>query len=382
MLPHVVYLMNTEYPNLKAHSLQVTKMLFSLAKHTKVTFVCNGFTVPESKLIDEIYKQYGIDLSTVHFLAIPKKKLTGISFYFTLNGLRKSIGKNAVFYTRSYNLAKRLARSKFIHHSTVILETHKKSGYYKEDMVADSPYLEQRRHIEKDNKSIRLLKKIYKSVDGLVFTSSESLKIVTADLGLKQTAYVWHPLIPKPCTETPRKGIVYCGSLGPNKLIELLLHALALAPSNHVIDLLGGSAEDVRRIRGEAEKLGVSGNIRFLNRVPPRELPGILCRYAFGLSLMEGLKVADYVESGLIPVIPRIPMYEAIFDVRNAIFFEPDSADSLRHSLDSLDGLKTSEIDNHNLLETYSTDSTARKIFELIAACSGSQQKKQATTYT
>jgi len=373
MLPHVVYLMNTEYPNLKAHSLQVTKMLFSLAKHTKVTFVCNGFTVPESKLIDEIYKQYGIDLSTVHFLAIPKKKLTGISFYFTLNGLRKSIGKNAVFYTRSYNLAKRLARSKFIHHSTVILETHKKSGYYKEDRVADSPYLEQRRHIEKDNKSIHLLKKIYKSVDGLVFTSSESLKIVTADLGLKQTAYVWHPLIPKPCTETPRKGIVYCGSLGPNKLIELLLHALALAPSSHVIDLLGGSAEDVRRIRGEAEKLGVSGNIRFLNRVPPRELPGILCRYAFGLSLMEGLKVADYVESGLIPVIPRIPMYEAIFDVRNAIFFEPDSADSLRHSLDSLDGLKTSEIDNHNLLETYSTDSTARKIFELIDDCTRNQ---------
>ena len=170
MLPHVVYLMNTEYPNLKAHSLQVTKMLFSLAKHTKVTFVCNGFTVPESKLIDEINKQYGIDLSTVHFLAIPKTQLTGISFYFTLNKLRKSIGKNSVFYTRSYNLAKRLARSKFIHHNTVILETHKKSGYYKEDRVADSPYLEQRRHIEKDNKSIRLLKNIYKSVDGLVFT--------------------------------------------------------------------------------------------------------------------------------------------------------------------------------------------------------------------
>lgn len=382
MLPHVVYLMNTEYPNLKAHSLQVTKMLFSLATHTKVTFICNGFTVPESKLIEEIYKQYGIDLSAVNFLAIPKKKLTGISFYFTLNNLRKSVAKNSVFYTRSYNIAKRLARTKFIHHNTVILETHKKSGYYKEDRVADSPYLEQRRHIEKDNKSIRLLKNIYKSVDGLVFTSSESLKIVTADLGLKQTAYVWHPLIPKPCTEKARKGIVYCGSLGPDKLIELLLHALSLAPSNHVIDLLGGSAEDVRRIRGEAEKLGVSGNIRFLNRVPPRELPGILCRYAFGLSLMEGLKVADYVESGLIPVIPRLPMYEAIFDARNAVFFEPDSADSLRHSLDSLDGLTTSEIDNRNLLETYSTDSTARKIFELITACLGSRQTRHATMRT
>ena len=376
MLPPIVYLMNTEYPNLKAHSVQITKMLFSLSQHSKVTFICNKFTITESKLIEEIYKQYGIDLSSVDFLAIPKKKLTGFSFFFTLLKLKNSMANNSVFYTRSYNLAKRLARTKFIHKSLVILEAHKKSGYYKEDRVADSAYVEQRRHIEEGNKDIRVLQNIYKKVDGIVFTSNESRKIATEDLGLKHSTYVWYPLIPHPRADATAKGIVYCGSLGPNKLIELLLDALALAPTNLVIDLIGGSAEDVRRVRDEANHLGVSKNIRFHDRVPAKELPLILSGYAFGLSLMEGLKVTDYVECGLTPIIPRIAMYESIFDAQNAVFFEPDSAASLRERLDSLNDIDVPRSVNLDLLGRYSTTNTARKIFELIEECASKQGKK------
>lgn len=159
---------------------------------------------------------------------------------------------------------------------------------------------------------------------------------------------------------------MYCGSLGQGKLIELLLDALALAPSNLVVDLIGGSAGDVRRVGGEAERRGVSANIRFLDRVTARELPGVLGGYAFGLSLMEGLKVTDYVECGLTPVIPRIPMYEAIFDARTAVFFEPDSAASLRERLDFLSGAPATKFDDNDILDKYSTANTARKIFELI----------------
>lgn len=376
MFPPIVYLMNTEYPNIKAHSVQITKMLFSLSQYSKVTFICNRFTVPESKLIEEIYKQYGIDLSSVDFLAIPKKKLTGFSFFFTLKKLKNSIANNSVFYTRSYNLAKRLSRTKFIHKHLVILEAHKKSGYYKEDRVGASAYAEQRRHIEEGNKDITVLKSIYKNVDGIVFTSNESRKIVTEDLGLKHTTYVWYPLIPHPRASADGRGIVYCGSLGPNKLIELLLDALSLTPSDLVIDLIGGSTEDVRRVKGVAERLGVSKNLRFLDRVPARELPRILGEYAFGLSLMEGLKVTDYVECGLTPIIPRIPMYEAIFDASNAVFFEPDSAASLRERLDALNGLDVSHFDNLDLFEKYSSANTACKIFELIEVCASNEGKQ------
>mgnify|MGYP003609555235 CR=1 FL=1 len=143
-----------------------------------------------------------------------------------------------------------------------------------------------------------------------------------------------------------------------------------------VIDLIGGSAEDVRRVRDEANHLGVSKNIRFHDRVPAKELPLILSGYAFGLSLMEGLKVTDYVECGLTPIIPRIAMYESIFDAQNAVFFEPDSAASLRERLDSLNDIDVPRSVNLDLLGRYSTTNTARKIFELIEECASKQGKK------
>lgn len=369
MPPHIVYMMNTVYPNPKAHSVQITKVLFSLSQKTNVTFICNGFSVDKSKLVEEINRLYGLDLSPITFLAIPKTKLTGLSFFLTLIKIKKNLKKDSVFYTRSYNLAKRLARTKLFHKKIVILESHKKSGYYKEDIVENSAYIKQRKHIEEGNKRINVLKNIYKSVDGIVFTSNESKMIAIRDLGLKHTKYLWHPLIPRCHTETPSKGIVYAGSLGRDKLIEILLDALALAPSNLVVDLVGGSDEDIRRVRREAGDLGISANIRFLDRVPAKELPRVLGQYSYGLSLMEGLKVSDYVECGLTPIIPKIPMYEDIFDAKDAIFFEPDSATSLRAKLDSLDATDTSRSDNLSLLKKYSIDRTAAKIFDLIEEC-------------
>jgi glycosyltransferase involved in cell wall biosynthesis len=361
--------MNTVYPNSKAHSVQITKMLFSLSQKTKVTFICNGFSVNESNLIEEIERLYGLDLSTIKFMAIPKAKLTGLSFFLTLKKIVKITEKHSVFYTRSYNLAKRLARTKLFHKKIVILESHKKSGYYKEDKVKNSIYIKQRRQIEAKNKNIKVLKNIYKSVDGIVFTSDESKNIASQDLNLKHTTYVWYPLIHQPRTKMPDKHIVYAGSLGRGKLIDVLLDALALAPSNIVVDLIGGASEDIFRVRNEANHLGVSANIRFLDKVAAKDLPQILGQYTFGLSLMEGLKVTDYVECGLTPIIPRIPMYEEIFNDHNAIFFEADSAHSLRKKLDMLDTFDASHVNNLDLVERFSTSNTAQKILKLIEEC-------------
>lgn len=376
MPPSVVYMMNTEYPNFKAHSVQITKMLFSLSQHTNVIFICNALTVEKSKLHEEILNQYGIDLARVEFRAIPKNKLVGVSFFFTLKKIVNSIGNNFVFYTRSYNLAKRLSRSKFIHNKLVILESHKKSGYYKEDIVINSSYEKQRGDFEKSNKDVSVLKKIYKSVDGIVFTSNDSRKIAEKDLGLRHTAYTWYPLIQHSCTVQPDKTIIYSGSLGKNKLIELLLDALANTQTDVVIDLIGGSSSDVERVMKEADERGVLNNLRFLERIPSRELPRLLCQYTFGLSLMEGLKVTDYIECGLTPVIPKIPMYMEIFNSENAIFFEPDSPASLSEKLTSLDALKNTTTRASDFIDKYSTTATACKVFDLIERC-GSKTEVQ-----
>lgn len=374
--PPIVYFMNTEYPNTKAHSIQVTKILFALSQCTDVTFVCNKITVDSKSLYSAIKDQYGFDLGNVKFLQMQKRKLKGICFPFTITRLLSSYPKNTVLYTRSYSIAKRLARTKFIHKRIVILESHKKSGYFKEDIVSTSSYSEQRKAFEQDNKDKKSLQQIYRSVDGVVFTSLESKKIVEKDLGLQRTAYIWHPLHRHSPSEKPKRTVVYSGSLAQDKLIELLLDALAVSRCSIVVDLIGGAPRDVERVRGEAKKRGVSDNLRFLDRVPYRALPAILGNYKFGLSLMEGLKVADYVECGLVPIIPRLPMYTEIFDKDSAVFFEPDNQRDLAQILAHIEDQQPRHMSCHDIVDAYSLKETAAKIFSLMSQCANHEFSK------
>lgn len=370
--PPIVYFMNTDYPNSKAHSIQVTKILFALSQFTDVTFVCNRITVEMALLHNAIEEQYGFNLENVKFMPLRKSRLQGIFFPFTITKILSNFPKNTVLYTRSYSIAKRLARTKFLHRRIVILESHKKGGYFKEDRVSGSAYGDQRKSFELGNKDKKTLQQIYRSVDGVVFTSLESKKIVDKELGLQRTAYIWHPLTPHPASKEPRGAVVYSGSLAKDKLIELLLDALAASRCGITIDLIGGAPGDVERIRREAELRGVADNLRFLERVPYRKLPAILGGYRFGLSLMEGLKVADYVECGLVPIIPRLPMYTEIFDDASAAFFEPDNHLDLGQILAHLEDRQSRHMSSQAILEAYSLKETAGKIFSLMTQCANS----------
>jgi hypothetical protein len=84
---------------------------------------------------------------------------------------------------------------------------------------------------------------------------------------------------------------------------------------------------------------------------------------------MEGLKVTDYVECGLVPIIPQIPMYTEIFDNHNAIFFKADDPTSLIRTLTTLDGRNISSFEDNRMLSTFSVDATAKKILGLAQAC-------------
>jgi glycosyltransferase involved in cell wall biosynthesis len=365
MPQQIVYLMNTDYPNQKAHSIQITKILFGLSKYTDVIFICNKITTNETNLYEEINNIYGYDLRAVKIIEISKKKLTGFNFYFTLNKLKKTIDKNAIFYTRSYSIAKRLIRTKFIHKRNIILESHKKSGYYKEDTVTNSRYSKQRKSFENNNRSKKSIQKIYSAVDGVVFTSNESKRIAETDLKIKNTTFIWHPLNSFKTQKIRDLNIIYLGSLAPDKLIELLLDALAYTKSNIVVDMLGGHPEHQEIIQKEAKLRGVQENLRFLKRVPPRQVPDVISQYRYGLSMMEGLKVADYIECGLIPIIPRIKMYSEIFKPNDVIFFEPDSAKSLNESL-NIAKTKEKQYTRNTLVDTYGIDQTALKIINII----------------
>ena len=190
--------------------------------------------------------------------------------------------------------------------------------------------------------------------------------IAASDLGLENTTSIWHPLTPHSCRSARDKAVIYSGSLAPNKLIELLLDALAVTRTSLIIDMIGGSPADTRRIMGEAKRRGVLGNLRFLDRVSHGEIPEVLCRYRYGLSMMEGLKVADYVECGLIPIIPKIPMYENIFGQDSGIFFQPDDPASLSDILKRIEADHGPNFEQRDILQKYSIDNTAHSILDVV----------------
>jgi glycosyltransferase involved in cell wall biosynthesis len=206
-------------------------------------------------------------------------------------------------------------------------------------------------------------------VDAITFTSNESRRIVEKEVGVRHTEFIWYPLDGRRFDKPRDKKIVYCGSLATNKLIDLLLDALPLGSHSIQIDILGGTSKDIERVKDEAEQKGVLDNLTFLGSVPYSKVPEVLARYRYGLSLMEGLKVTDYVECGLVPIIPRIPMYTEIFDSRNAIFFKADDPASLGQTLTTLDQIPIASFERDSLLTTFSVDATAQKILGLVHTC-------------
>ncbi|MDD2218798.1 MAG: glycosyltransferase [Desulfoplanes sp.] len=329
------YLFNTDYPNTKAHSIQITKTLFSLKSHFRIICVVNTLTVPQNELFAAVQARYGYDLRGVEFLAVPKKKLRGLRFYLTLKKILSLATGDACFYTRSYTLAKRLVRSRCWHHKRVILEAHKKDGYYKEERVPDSPYRKQRKDLDTHNETVPFLKKLYQRVDGIIFTSAASEQIVRTDLTVHNTTHIWHALNKK-YSDIPASrpdSFVYCGSITRDKLMDLLLDALALTSSEISIAIYGGTEEDRRALQKLAEQKKVLKKIDMKGRVSHQNLSAVLQKYRFGIATMEGLKVADYVENGLTPIIPRLGTYTGVFKDDQAIYFSPDSPKSLAKAL-------------------------------------------------
>ncbi|MGX9365637.1 glycosyltransferase [Desulfoplanes sp. PS50] len=362
------YLFNTDYPNTKAHSIQITKTLFSLKPYFRIICVVNTLTVPENELLTAVQERYGYDLQGVEFIAIPKKKLRGIGFHLTLKKILSLAEKDACFYTRSYNLAKRLVRSRFWHHKRVILEAHKKDGYYKEERVPDSPYRALRSTMETSNQSLGFLQKLYKKMDGIVFTSAGSEQIVQSDLGILNTTNIWYPLDKKYVDDPLLRPapFVYCGSITQGKLMDLLLDALALTPADIIIDIYGGGDTDRTAMQTLAQQKDVSSRINFQGSVPYQKLSPALQQYRFGIATMEGIKVVDYVENGLTPIIPRLGTYAGVFKDDQVIYFTPDSPHSLAEALTRAYNRSAQLKDVSNIIDHYSIPSFGKHLARTI----------------
>jgi len=232
-----------------------------------------------------------------------------------------------------------LIKSKFLHHKKIILESHKKDGYYKEEQInTNTKYIELRKNYEKNNISKKKLQKIYSKVDMVLFTSKNSEKIVKQDMGLINTHSIWYPIDEKYNFTNKSKHIVYVGSLHSSKLIDLLFDALKIAQTI-TVDIYGGTTRDHKRLYQKAVEKKMATQINFYNYVPYKNLHNFLKDYKYGVAMVEGIKVVDYLENGIIPIIPRIATYTDIFDEDAVIYFQPDNPKDLAQKLKKADSI-------------------------------------------
>ncbi len=119
-----------------------------------------------------------------------------------------------------------------------------------------------------------------------------------------------------------RRAIVYTGTLEPYQGMELLVEAAALlhdrVPEARIVGV-GGTEEQVGRLRARAERLGVGEGVTFLPAVPPEEV-FLLHELAEALVTCRTrgrntpLKIYQYMRSGRPIVATDIPSHTQVLD--------------------------------------------------------------------
>jgi glycosyltransferase involved in cell wall biosynthesis len=133
--------------------------------------------------------------------------------------------------------------------------------------------------------------------------------------------------------------VCHCGHLYPGRGIEETVDALPSLPGVRLL-LVGGTPEDIERLRARAAARGVPDRVRFEGSVPNGKIP-LYLRAADALIMpytsrtptvraMSPLKMFEYMAAGRPIVATDFPaVREVLRDGENALLVPPDSAESI-----------------------------------------------------
>jgi len=182
-----------------------------------------------------------------------------------------------------------------------------------------------------------------------------------------------------------KKVVLYCGQLYRWKNPEFMVKAFSILNRDDAcLVFVGGSNEDIERVRQYSEKLNLK-NVKFLGHKNPSEIPSvlksadILIHYHPPLSIKSSillgflsLKIFEYMLARKPIVAPRNPgVTEVLRDGDNALLFNPsdpaDMADKMRQLLDNPKlGRRLAEKAYSDALGNYTYRMRARKIKSIL----------------
>jgi len=326
-----------EYPTSEVHSIQVTRTVGALGKQIDVLLVVGSLSTKPEALPRAVQDYYGVEFGPrVRVIAVSRSRLHGLLFPLALHEIVARAPAGAVFYTRSYLMARQLLRYRWMHRRRVFFESHKKMGYWNKEPFEGSPYAAVRQRFAQRNEPIQVIREVYRKADCVFFLHKHSLELVQRELPLRDAESLWYGLHWHP-NDAPqeRHGIAYIGSLTEDKLTDLLLDALDRVKTDVRVSLYGGDHSQMAALRRRAAGRPCAERLDFRGWRRPNDLPGELRGYRFGLAMQEGMKVVDYLENGLTPVVPETPAYRDVFDERHVIYYPPDDPQQLAEVLDT-----------------------------------------------
>jgi len=303
----LIYLTRITYPSKKAHSVQISRTVTSLAKEIPVILVVRKLSGTLAEVKRLIETEYGLEVpANLTIVALHKLYFTNLGFPLLLKRLAAKVHtSDFVYYTRSYDLARLLLRYRWLHKKKVCLESHKMDGVHKEDPVPNSPYALLRAAKEQSNQEQSLIRYVYEHVDLLFFIHPHSEAKAKTLYVLPRTQSLWWGVKQSqfPPFAERTEGYVYCGNITQTRLFDLLIDAAEGLGDDFRVDVYGGSCEDIEERKKELAQRQMLANFDFKGHVPNSDISRYFKKYRFGIALLEGIKIVDYVENGLIPIL-------------------------------------------------------------------------------
>jgi len=194
-------------------------------------------------------------------------------------------------------------------------------------------------------------------MEGRVFLGSAGLVCITQGLvdALRERYLKLPPVavIPDGCdlakphlaNDGFESDLIYAGSLHPWKGVETLIKAMAYLPER-TLRLLGGTSEQVDRLKSLAREWGVDERCEFLGHIPADEVEsqielakaGVVpnLAHAIGTRFTSPLKVFECLAAGRPVVASDLPSLREVLDDSVAVFAPPGSPRSLAAAADRL----------------------------------------------
>jgi len=137
--------------------------------------------------------------------------------------------------------------------------------------------------------------------------------------------------------ETKRRNVTYVGQMYPLQGVEVVLEGLRRL-TDCDLHLVGGSKEDIERLRGVAGKLEVGGRVVFHGHVAPAEVAGFMrraevlvlpSRDAGRMGVVAHTKLYEYLAAGRPIVAVDLPsIAEELTDGVDAVLVRPDDGEA------------------------------------------------------